>query len=128
MSRIWYGIALLLFAATCNAQVGRAPDLPNGAGTAPDVRNKTADPNAVEIPLYPGALISDVLTALTDKGFLIKWSPEQVLPTMTVLEKPKATRIDNLLNEILAPWGMRADHNLQDGGYRVKAVKKKPKK
>jgi hypothetical protein len=128
MSRIWYGIALLLIAATCNAQVGRAPELPAGPGTAPDVRNKTADPAAVEIPLYPGALISDVLTALTEKGFLIKWSPEQVLPTMTVLEKPKATRIDNLLNEILAPWGMRADHNLQDGGYRVKPSKKKPKK
>ena len=45
-----------------------------------------------------------------------------------VLEKPKATRIDKLFNEILAPWGMRADHNLQDGGYRVKPLKKKPKK
>jgi hypothetical protein len=47
---------------------------------------------------------------------------------MTLLEKPKATRIDNLLNEILAPWGLRADHNLMDGGYMVKTVKKKKPK
>ena len=127
MSRIWYGIALLCVAGVCNAQIGRAPDLPIGPGTDADIRAKTPDPSAVEIPLYPGALISDVLKALTDKGFLIKWTPEQVLPTMTVLEKPKATRIDNLLNEILAPWGMRADHNLMDGGYRVKTLKKKRK-
>jgi hypothetical protein len=44
---------------------------------------------------------------------------------MTLLERPKATRVDKLLTEILAPWGLRADHNLQDGGYRVRQVKKK---
>ncbi|HEV7606960.1 MAG TPA: hypothetical protein VGO61_06470 [Steroidobacteraceae bacterium] len=128
MSRIWIGIALLSVAATCGAQVGRAPELPAGPGTDADVRAKNPDPSAVEIPLYAGALISDVLKALVEKGFLIKWSPEQVLPTMTVLERPKATRIDNVLNEILAPWGMRADHNLMDGGYRIKTMKKKKSK
>ena len=61
------------------------------------------------MPLYAGALVSDVLTALNDKGFQIKWDPKQVLPTMTLLERPKATRIDYLLDEILAPYGMRAD-------------------
>lgn len=127
MSRIWLGIALLFVAGTASAQIGRAPELPAGPGTDADVRAKNADPNAVEIPLYAGAPISEILKALTEKGFLIKWSPEQVLPTMRLLEKPKATRIDNLLNEILAPWGMRADHNLMDGGYRVKPLKKKLK-
>jgi len=68
-----------------------------------------------------------VLDALVEKGFLIKWTPEQVLPTMTILERPKATRIDNVLNEILKPYDMRADHNLQDGGYRVRPLKKKKK-
>ncbi|MEJ0087022.1 MAG: hypothetical protein WDO72_15195 [Pseudomonadota bacterium] len=77
--------------------------------------------------MYAGAQISDILTALTEKGFKIKWSPEEVLPTMTLLERPKSTRIDNLLNEILKPYAMRADHNLQDGGYRVKPLKKKKK-
>jgi hypothetical protein len=125
MSRLLCGIALLCAAATAGAQVGRAPDLPMGAGTAPDIRSKNADPAAV---LYAGALVSDVLKSLTSKGFQIKWKPEQVLPTMTLLEKPKATRIDNLLNEILAPWGMRADHNLMDGGYLVKTIKKKQPK
>jgi hypothetical protein len=44
---------------------------------------------------------------------------------MTLLEKPKATRIDTLLSEILTPWGLRADHNLMDGGWRVRPLKKK---
>jgi hypothetical protein len=69
-----------------------------------------------------------VLDALIQKGFKIKWSAEEVLPTMTILERPKATRIDNVLNEILKPWGMRADHNMVDGGYRVRPLKKKDKK
>jgi hypothetical protein len=113
-------------ASACNAQIyGASPVGPQG--TDPDVRNSVADPKAVEVPLYAGAPISAVLTALTDKGFRIKWNPDQVLPTMTVLEKPKSTRIDNLLNEILKPYDMRADHNLQDGGYRVKPLKKKKK-
>jgi len=85
------------------------------------------DPKAVQIPLYPGALVSEVLTALTDKGFSIRWKPTQVTPEMKLLEKPKSTRVDNLLNEILKPWGMRADPDLLKGGYLVKDMKKKPK-
>jgi hypothetical protein len=91
----------------------------------PDVRSKRADPAAVEIPLYIGASLRDILQALTDKGFTIKWDPEQVLPTMKLLERPKSTRIDRLLAEILTPWGLRADHNLQDGGWGVRPKKKK---
>lgn len=134
MSRLWYGIVLLCFAGTCAAQGGPqgqgGPEIgdQSSQGTDADVRHSTADPKAVEIPLYPGAPISAVLTALIEKGFKIKWSPEEVLPTMTLLERPKATRIDNMLNEILKPYDMRADHNLQDGGYRVKPLKKKKKK
>jgi hypothetical protein len=110
----------------CQAQrAGEAPPLPSGPGPLTDVRTKKVDPAAVEIPLYSGAAVSDVLQALSDKGFTIKWDPEDVLPTMTLLERPKATRVDKLLTEILAPWGLRADHNLQDGGYRVRQVKKK---
>jgi hypothetical protein len=127
MSRIWIGIALLSVAATCHAQFPGAP-LPAGQGVGGEFREKVNDPRAVEIPLKPGTLVSDVLNALTDKGFRIKWKPEQVLPTMTLLEKPKSTRVDNLLNEILEPWGMRADPDLMRGGYLVKQMKKKPKK
>ena len=69
-----------------------------------------------------------MLTALIEKGFKIKWDPKEVLPTMTIVERPKATRVDRMLNEILAPWSMRADHNSMDGGYRVRPVKKKSSK
>ena len=126
---------MLCLAGACSAQVQPGPVGQGGPeigdqasqGTDADVRHGAGDPRAVEIPLYAGALISDVLTSLTAKGFKIKWDPKEVLPTMTLLEKPKATRVDNMLNEILAPWGMRADHNQMDGGYRVRLLKKKPK-
>jgi hypothetical protein len=133
MSRRWYAIVLLCLAGPCAAQLGPqgqgAPEIgeQSSQSTDADVRHTIADPKSVEIPLYPGAPISAVLTALIEKGFKIKWSPEEVLPTMTLLERPKSTRVDNLLNEILKPYDMRADHNLQDGGYRVKALKKKKK-
>jgi hypothetical protein len=123
-------MVLFICAGACQAQNGPADagkPLPMGQGTDADVRAKKADPSAVEIPLYVGAPVRDVLEALTDKGFTIKWDPEQVLPTMKLLEKPKATRIDKLLTEILTPYDLRADHNLMDGGWRVRPLKKKKK-
>jgi hypothetical protein len=126
MSRIWFGTALLCIAATCHAQYAGAP-LPTGQGVGEEFRSKVVDPKAVQIPLYPGALISEVLTALTDKGFHIRWKPDQVTPEMKLLEKPRSTRVDSLLNEILKPWGMRADPDLLKGGYLVKDLKKKSK-
>lgn len=131
MSRIWIGIAMALVTGTCLAQ-GAGVGAPSAAGpviqsTDPDVRGKRPDPAAVHVPLYAGAPVRDVLKALTDKGFTIKWDESQVTPTMTLLERPKATRIDKLLNEILSPYNLRADHNLMDGGYRVRPAKKKPK-
>jgi hypothetical protein len=130
MSRIWLAIVLFSCAGVCQAQNGPldvGKPLPMGQGTDPDVRSRKSDPSAVEIPLYAGAPIREVLTALTEKGFTIKWDPEQVLPTMKLLERPKATRIDKLLTEILMPYDLRADHNLQDGGWRVRPQKKKKK-
>jgi hypothetical protein len=132
MSRIGLGFALLLCSGVCLAQ---AP-LPGNPMTAPlsdpgtlgsEARNKHADPAAVEIPLYAGAPVREVLDALNDKGFLIKYDKEQVLPTMRLLERPKATRIDKLLAEILAPWNLRADRNAMDGGWRVRPQKTKKK-
>jgi hypothetical protein len=130
MSRIGLAMVLIVCAGVCQAQNGpldAGKPLPVGQGTDPDVRSKKADPAAVEIPLYAGAPVREVLEALTDKGFTIKWDPEQVLPTMKLLEKPKATRIDRLLTEILTPYDLRADHNLMDGGWRVRPTKKKKK-
>lgn len=129
MSRIAISVALLCVFGFAQAQApGMAPPpLSIGASTDADVLDKKVDPAAVKIPLYAGARVMDVLQSLTDKGFVIKWDKTQIAPTMKLLEKPKATRIDTLLSEILAPWGFRADHNLMDGGYRVRPVKK-PKK
>jgi hypothetical protein len=127
MSRLWCGIALISVAATCHAQYPGAP-LPSGQPIGGEYRSKVVDPRAVEIPLKPGTKVSDVLTALVDKGFHIRWKPEQVQPTMTLLEKPTSTRIDNLLDEILAPWGMKADPDMLKGGYLIKDLKKKNKK
>jgi hypothetical protein len=133
MSRICIGIALLVFAAASQAQQmgagqpGAGPPLPAGQGTDADIRAKHADPSAVEIPLYAGARVIDVLEALTEKGFLIKYDKKQVLPTMKLAERPKSTRIDYLLNEILQPFDLHADHNQMDGGFRVRPLKK-PKK
>jgi hypothetical protein len=124
MRTIRIGLALLGIAGACHGQQpGMAPPLPVGASTDADVRVKNPDPSAVVIPLYAGAKVTDVLRALEDKGFMIKWSPAQVTPSMKLHEKPKATRIDKLLNEILLPWGMRADRNQMDGGYRVRPLK-----
>jgi hypothetical protein len=126
MSRSWFTIVLMICAGVCQAQrMGEAAPLPSGPGPLTDVRSNHPDPSAVEIPLYSGAAVRDVLQALSDKGFTIKWDPEEVLPTMTLLERPKATRVDKLLTEILTPWGLRADHNTRDGGYRVRPSKKK---
>lgn len=135
MSRIYLVIALLCVAGSCHAQMNGpessqfpgAP-LPEGQGTGSEFQSKVVDPKAVEIPLKPGTPLSDVLTALTDKGFRIKWRPEQVLPEMKILARPKSTRVDNLLNEILEPWGMRADADLMRGGYLIKDLKKKKSK
>ena len=84
MSRTWLAMVLFACAAVCHAQgrPGEAPPLPAGPGPGVDVRGKKADPSAVEIPLYAGAPVRDVLEALNEKGFAIKWDPEQVLPTM----------------------------------------------
>jgi len=127
MSRIWFGIAMLSVAATCHAQFPGAP-LPTGQPIGGEFQSKVVDPKAVEIPLIPGMPVSVVLTALTQKGFHIKWKPEQLQPHMKLLEKPKATRVDILLNEILEPWGMHADPDLMRGGYLVRDTKGKSKK
>lgn len=137
MSRVYLGIALLFVAGSCHAQgmmngpvssqYDGAP-LPTGQGNGEEFRSKAVDPKSVEIPLYVGAAVAEVLTALTGKGFQIRWKPEQVTAEMKLLEKPKSTRVDNLLNEILKPWGLRADPDLMKGGYLIKDLKKKKSK
>ena len=110
----WKVIALMCLAAACGA-------------AETEYRDSNNEPSAVEIPLYAGATVESVLQALIGKGFRIKYSSEQVLPTMTLLERPKSTRIDMLLKEILAPYDLHADHTAY-GEWKVKPMKKKPTK
>jgi hypothetical protein len=84
------------------------------------------EPQAVDIPLYAGATVESVLQSLNQKGFRISYSPEHVLPTMTLLERPRSTRIDMLLREILEPYQLRADHTPY-GEWKIKPNRKKPK-
>jgi hypothetical protein len=127
MSRTWFGIALLAVATASHAQFPGAPP-PEGQAIGVEFQSKVVDPKAVQIPLKPGTPLSEVLTSLTDRGFHIKWKPEQLQPNMKLLERPRSTRVDNLLNEILKPWGMQADPDLMRGGYLVKDMKGKAKK
>ena len=83
--------------------------LASGVG-AQEQRAATNDPAAVSIPLRAGASLESVLVALNARGFRIVYSSALVLPTMTLREVPTATRIDELLREILTPWNLRAVH------------------
>jgi outer membrane receptor protein involved in Fe transport len=65
---------------------------------------------AVKISQAAGASLESVLAELNTRGFRIVFSSALVLPTMTLRAAPKATRIESLLAEILAPWKLRAIH------------------
>jgi hypothetical protein len=129
MSRIWVGLALVIVAGTCHAQRGftDVPPFENVGTIGNDTQSEVVDPRAVEIPLNKGSLIKDVLDALNKKGFRIKYKPELVPETMTVVERPKQTRVDYMLNEILEPWDLRVRRGAS-GEMFVGALKKKKKK
>lgn len=105
----------------CTAGVSHAQD------TNFEWRGGQVEPKAVEIPLYAGAPLEKVLDALNTKGFNIGYTSDLVLPAMKLTEKPKATRIDTLLKEILAPWDLRADRLANGRWLVVPKKRKKPK-
>jgi hypothetical protein len=67
-------------------------------------------PPQVSLRLNPGATLESVLAALNSRGHRIVYSNALVTPGMTLRAAPKATRLDALLQEILAPWRLRAVH------------------
>ncbi len=83
--------------------------LASGVGAAEQQSSKN-DPAAVSVPMRAGATLESVLAALNARGFRIVYSSALVQPTMTLREVPTATRIDELLREILTPWNLRAVH------------------
>jgi hypothetical protein len=83
--------------------------LPSGVGAA-EQRSAQNDPASVSVPMRAGATLESVLAALNARGYRIVYSSALVQPTMVLREVPKATRIDELLREILTPWNLRAVH------------------
>ena len=83
--------------------------LSSGVGAAEQQASQN-DPAAVSVPMRAGATLESVLAALNARGFRIVYSSALVQPTMTLREVPTATRIDELLREILTPWKLRAVH------------------
>jgi hypothetical protein len=111
MPRTWPVLTLLFMAAT-------------GSAGENEWRNATNDPGAARVWLHPGVPIETVIESLNSKGFRISYKPEHLSPSMTLLERPKARRIDTLLREILAPYELHADHTLY-GEWKVKPIRKK---
>ena len=66
-----------------------------------------SDPAAVDMLFQEGNTIASILEGLKEKGFHIRYKEKQFLPSMTLLSLPTATRIDDVLSEILEPWNFR---------------------
>jgi hypothetical protein len=58
--------------------------------------------------LREGSPVSAALAALNEQGFRVVYSSALVRPDMTLQARPRATRIDELLREILSPWKLHA--------------------
>jgi outer membrane receptor protein involved in Fe transport len=69
---------------------------------------QAAESTAVTVPLRAGATLESALAALNAQGYHIVYSNALVQPSMTLRDEPRATRIEDLLREILAPWKLRA--------------------
>ena len=65
------------------------------------------DPAAIEMLFTEGNSIASILEGLKEKGFHIQYKEKHLLPEMTLLSLPTATRIDDVLREILEPWNFR---------------------
>ncbi|HEY5810575.1 MAG TPA: hypothetical protein VIT67_21580 [Povalibacter sp.] len=63
------------------------------------------DPAQADMLFKEGDPIASVLAGLKEKGFHIQYREKQFLPTMTLQSLPTATDIDDVLREILEPWG-----------------------
>lgn len=65
------------------------------------------DPAAVDMLFAEGNTITSVLEGLKEKGFNIKYKEKHFEPSMTLQSLPTASRIDDVLREILEPWNFR---------------------
>lgn len=75
---------------------------------APPAIHAAASLDISSIHLRPGMPLEAVLTALNSQGARIVYSSALVREGMRLRETPRATRIEELLSEILAPWNLVA--------------------
>ena len=81
--------------------------IPGGARAAAEVAPhelRAADTQG----LHAGDSLGSALATLNGQGFRVVYSSALVRPNMTLHSRPRATRIDELLDEILSPWKLRA--------------------
>ena len=93
LTRLWPGLCCLVLAAGVGAEV-----------TPAGLELRAADTEK----LRAGDSIASALTVLNEQGFRVVYSSALVRSDMTLRARPQATRIDELLKEILAPWKLRA--------------------
>jgi hypothetical protein len=74
----------------------------------------------VEVVLKAGDSLEAALAALNGQGHHIVYSTALVTPGMTLQSRPKATRLGELLQEILAPFQLRAIN--ADGDWLIVAA------
>lgn len=80
---------------------------------------------SVDVQLRAGATLQSALATLSSRGHRIVYSSALVTPAMTLSAPPKSTRIDELLEEILAPWRLRAVPG-GDGDWLIVAAPSAP--
>ncbi len=112
---LWVSLMLGSSASVAWAQMDAGTANANSIGNA-GVRDSTmldlsmpsvSDPAAVDMLFQEGNTIASILEGLKEKGFHIRYKEKQFLPSMTLLSLPTATRIDDVLSEILEPWNFR---------------------
>jgi hypothetical protein len=121
MSRLQLGtalalvLALLCTAPSAQAQMTAEMANANSLGNA-GVRGSTMldltmpsfnDPAAVDMLFQEGNTILSILEGLNEKGFHIEFKEKNFAPGMTLLSLPTATKIDDVLREILEPWAFQ---------------------
>ena len=128
MSRMWYGIALL-----CRrGELSRAGEPGARArrrrhGHGGEFAARPWIPRRSRFRCMRARSVSDVLKALTDKGFRIKWNPTGVADDDAAREAEGDAHRQSAERDPRA-LGYAGRPNLLDGGYRVKPLKKKKSK
>lgn len=72
---------------------------------------------------YEGRRLAGALQALQARGLRIVFSTEIVTPDMRVVTEPRATGAREILNEVLAPHGLKAE---EGPGSVIQVVRAKP--